>query len=248
MIFNQKNAASARGSTQKNQMNIAVEITIGFLAVERGFFDQRKLGESIRKWLEYAPERGLCDYFMELGLLSANQVLDLQGEFQTFIPVAGEDTNPSKTQTWSPSSLKARPDAHATKHDSSRFQIIKQYARGGLGVVYLAHDSQLLRDVALKQIRGDRERDTLSETKFLLEAEITGQLEHPGIVPVYALGSDGNGSPYYAMRFIRGQEFKKIINQFHETRKSTKTALDGVPFRQLLRRLRKRTTARCRDT
>ena len=217
-------------------MKIADEVTLGFLAVDRGFFDQRKLGEAIRKWLENAPERGLCDYFMELGLLNANQVLDLQGEFQTFIPVAGEDTDPSQTHNWSSNSLEASPDTGATKNDSSRFQIIKQYAKGGLGVVYLAHDSQLQRDVALKQIRGDRERDALSETKFLLEAEITGQLEHPGIVPVYALGSDRNGNPYYAMRFIRGQEFKKIIHQFHEAKKNTKTALDGVPFRQLLRR------------
>lgn len=217
-------------------MKIADEVALGFLAVERGFFDQRKLGEAIRKWLENAPERGLCDYFLELGLLSANQVRDLQGEFQTFIPVAGRDVDPSQTQTWSSNSLEASPDTDATKNDSARFQIIKQYAQGGLGVVYLAHDSQLQRDVALKQIRGDRERDTLSETKFLLEAEITGQLEHPGIVPVYALGSDRNGNPYYAMRFIRGQEFKKIIHQFHEAKKNTKTALDGVPFRQLLRR------------
>ncbi len=217
-------------------MKIADEVTLGFLAVERGFFDQKKLGEAIRKWLENAPERGLCDYFMELGLLNANQVLDLQGEFQTFIPVAGEDTDPSQTHNWSSNSLEASPDTGATKNDSSRFQIIKQYAKGGLGVVYLAHDSQLQRDVALKQIRVDRERDALSETKFLLEAEITGQLEHPGIVPVYALGSDRNGNPYYAMRFIRGQEFKKIIHQFHEAKKNTQTALDGVPFRQLLRR------------
>lgn len=236
MICNQKNAASARGTAKKNPMNIADELAFGFQAVEWGFFDQRKLVEVIRKWLANAPDRGLCDYFMELGLLNANQVRDLKGEIETIIPVAGEGTDPFQTQNWSPSSLEARLTAGATKNDSSRFQIIKQYAKGGLGVVYIAYDSQLQRDVALKQIRGDRERDAVSETKFHLEAEITGQLEHPGIVPVYALGSDSNGNPYYAMRFIRGQDFKKIMHQFHEARKNTKSALDGVPFRQLLRR------------
>jgi serine/threonine-protein kinase len=217
-------------------MNIADEVAIGFLAVDRGFIDQKNLGESIRKWLENAPDQGLCDYFTEMGLLTANQVRDLQGEFLTVIPASGEETDEFQTQDWGAGTGYTQSNAVATKDDHSRFQIIKQYARGGLGVVYLAHDAQLQRDVALKQIRGDRDRDSLSETKFLLEAEITGQLEHPGIVPVYALGTDSNGSPYYAMRFIRGQEFKKIIQQFHEDRKGTKVALDGVPFRQLLRR------------
>ncbi|MCY2985398.1 MAG: protein kinase [Planctomycetota bacterium] len=217
-------------------MNIAEEVAIGFLAADRGFIDQKKLGESICKWLEDAPDRGLCDYFTEIGLLTANQVRDLQGEFLTVIPASGEETDEFQTKDWGAGTGDTQSNAVATKDDHSRFQIIKQYARGGLGVVYLAHDAQLQRDVALKQIRGDRDRDALSETKFLLEAEITGQLEHPGIVPVYALGTDSNGSPYYAMRFIRGQEFKKIIQQFHEARKGTKAGLDGVPFRQLLRR------------
>ncbi len=217
-------------------MNIAEEVAIAFLAADRGFVDQKKLGESIRKWLENASDRGLCEYFTEIGLLTAIQVRDLKGEFQTVIPASGGETDEFQTKDWGAGTGDTQSNAVATKDDHSRFQIIKQYAKGGLGVVYLAHDAQLQRDVALKQIRGDRDRDSLSETKFLLEAEITGQLEHPGIVPVYALGTDSNGSPYYAMRFIRGQEFKKIIQQFHEARKGTKAALDGVPFRQLLRR------------
>src|SRR5262249_33427372 len=51
--------------------------------------------------------------------------------------------------------------------------------------------------------------------RFLIEAEITGGLEHPGIVPVYGLGSYANGRPYYAMRFIRGVSLKEAIDHFH---------------------------------
>ena len=49
----------------------------------------------------------------------------------------------------------------------------------------------------------------------MLEAEITGGLEHPGIVPVYALGCEPGGEPFYAMRFIRGESLKQVIERFH---------------------------------
>ena len=52
----------------------------------------------------------------------------------------------------------------------------------------------------------------------MLEAEVTGGLEHPGIVPVYGLGSYADGRPYYAMRFIRGDSLKEAIERFHADR------------------------------
>ena len=53
--------------------------------------------------------------------------------------------------------------------------------------------------------------------RFLMEAEITGRLEHPGIVPVYSLGQDNEGHPCYAMRFIRGETLEDEIHRFHES-------------------------------
>src|SRR5256714_12348881 len=52
--------------------------------------------------------------------------------------------------------------------------------------------------------------------RFLLEAEITGGLEHPGIVPVYGLGQYADGRPYYAMRFVRGDSLKQALERFHK--------------------------------
>ena len=51
--------------------------------------------------------------------------------------------------------------------------------------------------------------------RFLLEAEITGGLEHPGIVPVYGLGHHPDGRPFYAMRFVRGESLKEAVARFH---------------------------------
>src|SRR5438876_9121474 len=69
-----------------------------------------------------------------------------------------------------------------------RFRILRPHAKGGLGMVYVAHDAELNRDVALKEIQDRHADNRQSRSRFLLEAEITGGLEHPSIVPVYGLG------------------------------------------------------------
>ena len=97
----------------------------------------------------------------------------------------------------------------------SRFQILHAHARGGIGVVSVAFDAELQREVALKQIKTESADDPDSRARFLLEAEVTGRLEHPGIVPVYGLGFDNQGRPYYAMRFVRGITLEEAITKYH---------------------------------
>ena len=67
-----------------------------------------------------------------------------------------------------------------------------------------------------KQIKSESADDPDSRARFLLEAEVTGRLEHPGIVPVYGLGFDDQGRPYYAMRFVRGITLDEAIATFHK--------------------------------
>jgi len=97
-----------------------------------------------------------------------------------------------------------------------RFRVIRHHARGGLGEVLVAQDEELQREVALKQMLENYADHEESRTRFLIEAEITGALEHPGIVPVYGLGQYVDGRPYYAMRFIRGDSLKEAIEKFHQ--------------------------------
>ena len=97
-----------------------------------------------------------------------------------------------------------------------RFRILRQHAKGGLGQVYVAHDEELQREVALKEIQSHHADNKESRARFLLEAEITGGLEHPGIVPVYGLGQYADGRPFYAMRFIRGDSLQSAIKEFHK--------------------------------
>jgi tetratricopeptide (TPR) repeat protein/tRNA A-37 threonylcarbamoyl transferase component Bud32 len=126
--------------------------------------------------------------------------------------------------------------------DGQRFCILRPHARGGLGAVFVALDSELHREVALKQILEKHADDPVSRLRFLAEAEITGGLEHPGVVPVYGLGTDSCGRPYYAMRFIKGDSLKEAIARFHEDE-----ALKGDPGRRSLelRKLLRRFTDVC---
>jgi eukaryotic-like serine/threonine-protein kinase len=97
-----------------------------------------------------------------------------------------------------------------------RFRTIRFHAKGGLGQVSVAVDQELGREVALKEIQDQHADDLTSRARFRLEAEITGGLEHPGIIPVYSLGCDPlTGRPYYAMRFVRGDNLHEAIKRFH---------------------------------
>ena len=121
--------------------------------------------------------------------------------------------------------------------DGQRFRILRPHACGGLGTVYVALDTELHREVALKQILDDHADDPVSRQRFLVEAEITGGLEHPGIVPVYGLGTYDGGRPYYAMRFIRGDSLKDAIARFHvDESLKTDTGSRSLKLRNLLRR------------
>ena len=105
-----------------------------------------------------------------------------------------------------------------------RYVIKRFHARGGIGEVYLAEDSEIGRTVALKQLR----EPTANQERFLAEAQVTGQLEHPGIVPVHDLGTDEQGRPFYVMKFVNGRTMKAVIAESHAE------TVEDVP-RELLR-------------
>jgi serine/threonine protein kinase len=144
-------------------------------------------------------------------LLSALSTLETAADAQT--PSTGLS---GETIATAKSTVETTPPRGMT-HDSSagRFRIVGFHAKGGLGEVYLADDGELRRRVALKQIQQQHAHDPASRARFVAEAEITGGLEHPGIVPVYGLGQYTDGRPYYAMRFIQGDNLDAAIRRFH---------------------------------
>ncbi len=107
------------------------------------------------------------------------------------------------------------PPAPPPMLERPRYHVVRPHAKGGLGEVHVAFDNELQREVALKNLRPRHADRIESRNRFLREAKITGQLEHPGIVPVYGLGQQHDGRPYYAMRFIRGNSLQDAIDEFH---------------------------------
>jgi serine/threonine-protein kinase len=130
-----------------------------------------------------------------------------------------ENVEPEETQAYGPS---------VASTDNSRFRILRplEKGRGGIGIVLVADDQELHREVALKQLHDQHADHQPSRDRFLLEAEITGRLEHPGIVPVYGLGRYPDGRPYYAMRLIRGTSLKQTIADFHDPENRNRQSLD----------------------
>ena len=115
-----------------------------------------------------------------------------------------------------------------------RYQALRFHAQGGLGEVHIALDRELGREVALKRMRDQYQGDPAGYQRFRREAEITAQLEHPGVVPVHGLVHDRKGRPCYAMRFIEGESLKDALRRLHAPDATTRPDL---ALRQLLTRL-----------
>lgn len=115
---------------------------------------------------------------------------------------------------------RAQPDAEATgeyrppklRFQSDRYALSRFHARGGMGEIWLAEDLEIGRSVALKKMRSGRDED---RERFLIEAQTTGQLEHPGIVPVHELGVDEHDQPFYVMKSVDGRTLKEAIAEYH---------------------------------
>lgn len=138
------------------------------------------------------------------------------------------------------SEIQAAAHDHTVTHDSSpvghvllstishqpgsrdRYTLTRLHAQGGIGRVWLARDVEFGRDVALKELRPERSANPAVWSRFLEEARITGQLEHPGIVPVYELSNrPGERNPFYTMRFVRGRTLTEAVRAYHANRRET---------------------------
>ena len=140
--------------------------------------------------------------------------------FATNAPPPGTSSSPVRTS--SPSGV--------------RFHVLRPLNKGGMGVVSIARDMELDRSIALKEIRESAADDREYRARFLAEAEITAKLEHPGIIPIYGLGTYGDGRPFYAMRLIRGDKTGSLMDAIERFYKEPEFSGRTVEFRGLLGR------------
>jgi serine/threonine protein kinase len=93
------------------------------------------------------------------------------------------------------------------------YQLLEKIGSGGMGVVYRARDVRLNREVAVKLLRDNYPSDSAVCARFLAEAQITGQLQHPGIPAVHELGTLPDGRPFLAMKLVKGRTLHELLKE-----------------------------------
>ena len=238
-------------------------LLFGILALQMDFITRDQLVEAMHAWV-LAKQRPLGDILVEGGALAPADLallapmvgrhiakhggdparslaaLNPPPAREALAPVADREVQASLCHLPQPkepleefqSTIGSAPTALA----GSRYRVERPHARGGLGVVFVARDQELNRKVALKHIQDQFADNAASRAQFLQEGEITGALEHPGIIPIYGLGQYADGRPFYAMRFVEGDSLRDAIERFHRPPESLAAGERNVFFRGLLGR------------
>jgi serine/threonine protein kinase/WD40 repeat protein len=219
-------------------------LLVGFLALSLNFISREQFLAGMNAWVG-EKSRPLADILAEQGALAGDVRPLLDALVAKHLSMHGNEPRNSLAALSSVADVRERvaelgdddvnrslaivgrdqatpPDHAATQtfvgqstSQGQRFRILRPHAEGGLGKVYVARDEELNREVALKEIKPHYAASADQRGRFLREAEITGGLEHPGIVPVYGVGQYADGRPFYAMRFIKGDSLKEAIERFH---------------------------------
>jgi serine/threonine protein kinase len=238
-------------------MNTDLDLLFGVVAFQNGAVDADRLVETCAAWAT-AQTLPLADIFVDRGLLTAEQRTEVERAVAHELENHGGDPHATLVATidgrsreairaaaGSNQALEARlglpqqpqgghvvvgalsPSDHESRE---RYTLTHLHAKGGMGRVWLARDTALGRQIALKELRPDQAGNSIVFSRFLYEAKITAQLEHPGIVPVYELGE--GEVPYYTMRFVKGRTLSEAIRAYHKKR--TGGEADSVGMIELL--------------
>lgn len=97
--------------------------------------------------------------------------------------------------------------------DAPDYELLDVIGEGGMGVVYAARQSAIARTVAVKMLKGKDTESFEQREKFISEAVVTGELDHPNIVPIYDLGSNDSGALFYSMKRVKGTPWNKVLEE-----------------------------------
>ena len=131
-------------------------------------------------------------------------------------PVDGQKTVDSFSN-FQPDSASGPPtdeDPNTASVDANgRYELKDEIARGGMGVIVHSRDKELQRDLAIKFLRKSKSEQPGASLRFVEEAQIAGQLQHPGIVPIYDVGELEDGRPFFSMKLVKGQTLSQLLKK-----------------------------------
>src|SRR5437870_4699141 len=103
--------------------------------------------------------------------------------------------------------------ADGERPDVPGYELLDVLGAGGMGAVYRARDGSLKRDLAVKVLHGRLRAEPRYRRRFVEEAQITGQLQHPGVPPVHELGELADGTPFLAMKLVKGRTLADLLRE-----------------------------------
>jgi tRNA A-37 threonylcarbamoyl transferase component Bud32 len=218
-----------------------LNLLFGVVALQAALIDNNQFAEACAAWT-MRRNTPLADLLVERGLLTADDKREVERIAERYLKrhggsaraslaaVAGAEARKSLAQVEDEEvqqslaelpktneSVQATVDSDVGRRQ--RFRLQRLHAKGGIGQVWLARDDDLGREVALKELQPERGGSKAHRQRFLAEAQITGQLEHPGIVPVYELiRQEGDAQPCYAMRFVQGRTLTQAVRAYRKSR------------------------------
>jgi eukaryotic-like serine/threonine-protein kinase len=223
-------------------MNTDRNLLFGVLALQLGLIDATRFAQACQTWCG-RKGASLADLMLEAGWITPADRADLErllleklelhrGEVAESLAAAADDEvrrvlsaldDPEVQNTLArlprQGSHVLMAEMPSVGETRDRYTLTRLHAQGGIGRVWLARDADLWREVALKELLPERAESPDVWARFLQEARITGQLEHPGIVPVYELvRRQDDEHPFYTMRFVRGRTLTEAVRSYHGKR------------------------------
>ncbi|TWU21922.1 protein kinase domain-containing protein [Bythopirellula polymerisocia] len=239
-------------------------LLFGVLAVQLDFVSRDDLIAATSRWI-LDKETPLSEVFVEQGMLSREESQLIDGVVRKHLERNGDDPRQSLKSLEAFEAVRATlkgiddtdvkgtvefdtlatpstdqyttlaPVTSEIADSKQRFTFLRVHQKGGLGCVSIALDEELHREIALKEILPAHADHEENRNRFIREAEITGALEHPGVVPVYSLGHFADGRPFYAMRFIHGLNLQDAVTDFYKD--TSPPAEKQLQFRQLVAKI-----------
>lgn len=197
---------------------IGQEIELGSIAVELGILTDEQLLAAIGRWIEQKDLRLKSifeqDYHVDSDDFElAQALLAKRNKLGSTVAASIDDTHGFQFDSFSESADQGSDQGN----EFGRFERIRQFAQGGLGLIYEGRDRELDRTVAIKELGEPQTADPYARERFFRESAITASLEHPSIVPVHGRGFRADGTPFYAMRFIQGKTLRQVADGYHAT-------------------------------